>query len=106
MAAMPQPPKPLGHRIAHCRIDSFRVLRQSFCGKFEFYADFSIQFLECMNASDSELFRIVFVFLVILGLSGILGIFGNLSKYFRIFSSAHQGSLSPVSVLSDFVEHF
>ena len=38
--------------LTHYRIDSFRVLRQSFCGKFEFSAEFSsklFQFFECMD---------------------------------------------------------
>ena len=30
----------------NCRIDSFRVLRQSFCVKFEFSAEFSIQLIQ------------------------------------------------------------
>ena len=36
MAAMAQPPEASWSPQSHCcRIDSFRVLRQSFCGKFK-----------------------------------------------------------------------
>ena len=38
--------------LTHCRIGSFRVLRQSFCGKFEFSADSrhpGNPLLECMH---------------------------------------------------------
>ena len=38
--------------LTHRRIDSFRVLRQSFCGKFLFSADFSIQFFGCMARGE------------------------------------------------------
>ena len=43
--------------LTHCRIDSFRVLRQSFCGKFEFSAEFSSklsQFFGCMWTGASK----------------------------------------------------
>ena len=39
--------------LTHYKIDSFRVLRQSFCGKFEFSAEFSSklsQFFGCMTS--------------------------------------------------------
>ena len=49
--------------LTHYRIDSFRVLRQSFCGKFEFSAEFSsklFQFFGCMgedhNPSEDSMF--------------------------------------------------
>ena len=40
--------------ITHCRIDSFRVLRQYFCGKFEFSADFSIQLIQFFGCMCSR----------------------------------------------------
>ena len=41
MAAMAQPPEASWSPQSHCcRIDSFRVLRQSFCGKFQIVCGF------------------------------------------------------------------
>ena len=52
--------------LTHCRIDSFRVLKQSFCGKLRFSADFSVQLIhffgrmsntKCSGARASHLWR-------------------------------------------------
>ena len=47
--------------LTHYRIDSFRILRQSFCGKFEFSADFFsklIQFFGGMSVPSLSLLNI------------------------------------------------
>ena len=48
------------HKNAYCRIDSFGVLRQSFCGKFKLSAGSGFQgsqLLECMHLGKNQFLR-------------------------------------------------